>query len=208
MGIAMLELDHLAISGETLEAATAHVEDTLGVKLQPGGNHAAFSTHNTLLGLEDGLYIEAIAKDPDAPPARHTPIFDLASFTGPARLTNWICRTQHLQRLLTEMPDGLGPALPLARSDLRWLMTAPPSGVIPFDNLMPYMIEWQTSPHPATKLAPSGLRLHRLFISHPKADAMITLLAPHFTDARVVIENGPNAILAEFDTPHGRRLLE
>jgi len=41
----------------------------LGVPFQPGGRHDVFGTHNALLGLADGLYIEAIAIaiDPDAP---------------------------------------------------------------------------------------------------------------------------------------------
>ena len=63
----MIEFDHIAISGETLAEATEHVEAALGVSLQPGGEHAVFHTHNTLLGLEDGLYLEAIAINPNAP---------------------------------------------------------------------------------------------------------------------------------------------
>ena len=62
-----MELDHIAVAGACLEAAAAHVEEALGVALQSGGEHQRFGTHNRLLGLADGLYLEAIAIDPCAP---------------------------------------------------------------------------------------------------------------------------------------------
>ena len=61
-----MRLDHLAVAGETLAEAVAHVEEALGVKMGPGGEHAHFGTHNQLIGLADGLYLEAIAANPVA----------------------------------------------------------------------------------------------------------------------------------------------
>ncbi len=68
----LITFDHIAIAGETLEAARAYVEDALGVTLQDGGAHDVFFTHNALLGLEDGLYLEAIAINPPCATARST----------------------------------------------------------------------------------------------------------------------------------------
>ena len=62
-----MRLDHLAVAAESLGVGRAVVEDQLGLRLQDGGRHAHFGTHNLLLGLEDGLYLEVIAVDPDAP---------------------------------------------------------------------------------------------------------------------------------------------
>ena len=59
--------DHLVVGSTDLAAAVAHVEDALGVRMQPGGAHAVFQTHNALMGLEDGLYLEAIAPNPAVP---------------------------------------------------------------------------------------------------------------------------------------------
>ena len=75
----MLTFDHIAVAAETLAAATDYAEAGLGVALQPGGEHAVFHTHNTLLGLEDGLYLEAIAINPNAP----TPDRSRCRGTGP-----------------------------------------------------------------------------------------------------------------------------
>lgn len=198
-------LDHLAIAGETLHEAQQCVEEALGVSLQPGGEHAVFHTHNALLGLEDGLYLEAIAVNPHAPTPTRARWFDLDRFAGPARLTNWICRTSDIVGLLARVPADMGTPVALERGALRWRMAVPDNGVLPFDNCAPAVIQWDTSAHPATKLVPSGIRLRRLTLRHPQAVALSDLLAPHFSDDRVRFETGPIAMSAAFDTPHGAR---
>ncbi len=199
-----MELDHIAVAGETLDAAVAHVETALGVPLQAGGQHQMFGTHNRLLGLADGLYLEAIAIDPNATPARTPRWFDLDSFSGTPRLTNWICRAGGLPALLKDLPDGAGQPVRLTRGDLVWDMAVPADGRLPFGNLFPALIEWH-SDHPAARLEQQGCALRRLVICHPDAAALETLLP--LNDGRLVFETGPVAMEAEFDTPHGVRVL-
>lgn len=203
-----IELDHLAVAGETLEAARAHVEAALGVPMQPGGTHDVFSTHNALIGLADGLYLEAIAADPAAPRPARPRWFDLDCFSGLPRLTNWICRTDALEPALKHLGQEMGAPVDLRRGDLRWRMAVPPSGVLPFDNRAPALIQWETERHPATRLRPSGVRLERLTVIHPKAAALRDRLATVFDDTRVGFETGPSGYHAAFDTPHGRRRIE
>lgn len=203
----MLAFDHIAVSGETLEAATAHVEEALGVALQPGGAHAVFHTHNTLLGLEDGLYLEAIAINPDAPTPERPRWFDLDRFAGPPRLTNWICRTDDLDTTLASFAMDLGAPVDLQRGALRWRMAVPASGVLPYDNCAPALIQWQTDIHPATRLAKSGCRLRQLVVTHPEARALQAALKEQLIDPRIAFETGPAALSAAFDTPHGPRDL-
>lgn len=203
----MLEIDHLAVVGETLDAATAHVEERLGVVLQPGGKHSVFHTHNTLLGLEDGLYLEAIAADPDAPPPTRPRLFGLDDFAGPPRLANWICRSDAIDVDVERFPGWAGQVLPLMRGDLRWRMSSPDAGRMPSDNLLPYVIQWDVPFHPANRLVQSGVRLRRLTLTHPQADAIRDLLAPCLTDDRLAIATGDVSISAAFDTPAGERLL-
>ena len=113
-------LDHLAVSGETLEQAQSYVEEALGVSMRPGGEHAVFHTHNKLMGLADGLYLEAIAINPDAPKPDRPRWFDLDRFSGNPRLSNWICRSDALNDDMALLPDGVGEAVSLQRGDLRW----------------------------------------------------------------------------------------
>ncbi len=199
-----MELDHIAICGKTLEAAQSFVEEALGVALQPGGEHEVFHTHNALLGLEDGLYLEAIAVNPAAPQPDRPRWFDLDRFAGPPRLTNWICRTSRLDAALVSL-NGFGVPVDLRRGDLGWRMAVPETGVLPFDNCAPALIEWQTEHHPVTMLEPSGVRLAQLCVSHPEVDALKQLLAPYLRDPRLVFEAGAPALRAVFDTPSGRR---
>lgn len=198
-------LDHIAIAGETLDAAKTHVEEALGVSLQPGGEHAVFGTHNALLGLEDGLYLEAIAINPAAPRPDRPRWFDLDRFKGPPRLTNWICRTDRLEHDLSNLPSGKGAPLALDRGDLKWRMAVPSDGILPFDNCAPALIQWDTDIHPVQLLKPSGVRLRRLTIRHPEALNMQLALDVMLRDPRVVFEGGGPGLHAEFDTPHGQR---
>ena len=199
-----MELDHFAIAANTLAEATAHVEEALGVPLQPGGEHAVFGTHNRLLGLADGLYLEAIAIDPEATPERQPRWFDLDRFEGAARITNWICRSGDLDGTLAALPVDAGAPVSLTRGDLSWQMAVPKSGILPYDNIFPALIQWQ-GPHPAPRLTQQGCSLRRLVVSHPEAQALAELLP--LGDARVVFEPGPAALRAEIDTPHGLRHL-
>lgn len=203
----MIAFDHIAVAGETRAEAQAHVEEALGVAMQPGGTHDVFFTHNALLGLEGGLYLEAIAIDPDAPTPARPRWFDLDRFAGPPRLTNWICRTGDLEAVLTEMPAAMGRPVDLQRGALRWRMAVPQSGILPFDNCAPALIQWQTNTHPATQLAPSSVRLRRLTLCHPEGSALAQMLSTQLTDDRISIETGPKALRAEFETPHGPRAL-
>ncbi len=199
-----MELDHFAIAANTLAEATAHVEEALGVPMQPGGEHAVFGTHNRLLGLADGLYLEAIAIDPEATPQRQPRWFDLDRFEGAARISNWICRSSDLDGTLAALPMDAGAPVSLTRGDLSWQMAVPKSGILPYHNIFPALIQWQ-GPHPAPRLTQQGCSLRRLVVSHPEAQALAELLP--LDDARVVFEPGPAALRAEIDTPHGLRHL-
>ena len=200
-----MELDHLAVAGETLEAAQAHVEEALGVALQPGGQHPVFGTHNMLMGLEDGLYLEAIAVDREATPERTPRWFDLDRLSGGPHLRTWICRCADLRAELAQAPVGAGTPVALTRGGLRWQMAVPDNGILPFDNRYPALIAWQ-SDHPAARLKQQGCRLQRLEIAHPEAEALEAAIP--FRDPRVSFVQGPSAMRATFDTPHGKRILE
>lgn len=203
-----MQLDHIAVAGETLDAATAHVAQNLGVSLQSGGAHAVFHTHNMLLGLDDGLYLEAIAVNPDAPVPDRPRWFDLDRFAGQPRLTNWICRCDDLEATLAALPEGFGAPVSLQRGDLRWRMAVPSSGVLPFDNCAPALMQWDGDSHPASRLTPSGCRLRTLTVTHPEAPALADLLTPLLTGGRIAFATGPAALTAAFDTPSGTRTLE
>lgn len=203
----MITLDHIAVAGETLAAVTAHVEAALGVPLQQGGEHPIFHTHNTLLGLEDGLYLEAIATNPSAPTPDRPRWFDMDRFAGAPRLTNWICRCDDLDATLAQLPDGFGRPVDLQRGDLRWRMAVPLDGVLPFDNCAPALIEWIGDAHPAPRLTQQGCGITCLEVHHPQAAELGALLAPILTDERISFHIGVSKLIAQITTPKGRAQL-
>ncbi|PID36787.1 MAG: polyphosphate kinase [Rhodobacterales bacterium] len=183
-----MKLDHLAIACETLEEGRAFAERALGVALQPGGKHDHFGTHNMLLGLQDGIYLEVIAIDPDAPDPGRRRWFDLDDFHGPPRLTHWICQTGDMAATLRAAPGGMGAVDDLRRGDLCWQMASGEGGRLPFDAAFPALIAWGDSPHPSTRLPSSGLRLQELTVLHPQAAALQAALTPLLQDMRIRVE--------------------
>ena len=203
----MLRLDHLAVSAATLEDGVAMVEQALGVALAGGGKHAHMSTHNRLLALGN-IYLEVIATDPAAPAPGWPRWFDLDHFTGPPRLTNWVAACDDLDSELALSPKGTGKPVSLERGDLRWRMAVPANGRLPYDGCFPALISWQDSLHPAQMLPDVGVRLDRLEIAHPLAEALSAYLSNRLSDPRIIFVNGrAKELRATFSTPHGTRVL-
>ncbi|MDU8913238.1 VOC family protein [Aestuariicoccus sp. MJ-SS9] len=203
----MLTLDHIAVLGETLEEAVAHAEAALGVPLQPGGKHQRFGTHNRVIGLGGGIYLEAIAIDPAAPPPDRPRWFGMDDFRGPARLDKWICAVPDMAAALAVFPEA-GSPIELQRGDLRWTMAVPEDGRLAFDGLFPALIQWHGSVPPGKALPSQGCRLQTLEVLHPAADQLAARLAPHFSDARVrfTVADSPD-LRATLNTARGPRVL-
>lgn len=204
----MLTLDHLAVAAEDLATGVAYVESALGVTMSAGGEHPLMGTHNRLLGLADGLYLEVIAINPEAPKPPHPRWFDLNNFRGSACLTNWIVRTDDINAAVERSPAGVGTPLALSRGDLRWQMAVPENGKLPFDGAFPALIEWECDAHPAARLPQSGCRLCKFEIFHPRANELRIVLDKLLQDDRVSIEQASKiSFRAEFETPGGVRVL-
>lgn len=183
----MLVLDHLAVASNSLAEGAAFVAEKLGITMAPGGQHPRFGTHNLLIGLEEGLYLEVISIDPEAKTPKDPRWFDLDSFEGAPRLHNWIVRCDDMSAALPQLPAGAGREVALARGDLRWKMAVPETGKLPFDETCPALIEWQGR-HPAASLPQSGARLKALVLRHPEAAALSAQIQPLMQDVRVRFE--------------------
>jgi len=201
----MPALDHLVVSAATLAEGVASVEELLGVPTEPGGRHPLMATHNRLLRLGTGEYLEIIASEPGEPAPPHPRWFRLDRFTGAPRLTNWVVRVDDLDRALAAAPPDAGRATDLARGDFRWRMAVPSDGCLPFDDLWPGLIQWQGSLHPAGRLPDRGCRLRNLILRHPQPEALARALP--LADPRLVIEKGTPGISALISTPSGERLM-
>lgn len=200
----MLHLDHIAICAATLQEGVEHVESALGLPLGPGGKHALFATHNRLMGLAGGLYLEVIAPDPEAEPQRAR-WFGLDHWQGPPRLANWICGVPDLAAAMASAPPEAGEALDLQRGANRWRIAVPEDGSLPLGGAFPTLIEWITAPV-GPRLPTSGAGLTALRIESPQAAAALAALGP--LPAPITLRPGPAfAMQAEIATSHGPRIL-
>jgi len=202
----MFTFDHIAIAAENLADGVHYLEDSLGVKMAPGGEHVLMSTHNRLLGLLDGLYLEVIAINPDAQDPGRPRWFDLDNFRGAPRITNWILRCDEIAGAIMKLPIKAGEPVALSRGDLRWQMAVPVDGKLPYDNMAPALIEWEGDAHPANRLPQSGVRMTGFDICHPQADALEALFVGTEGPALQFLASEAG-FTAHFETPHGPRSL-
>ena len=83
-----LVLDHLVVAAADLDSGTRHVADLLGIAPAGGGAHPRMGTHNRVLGMAGGVYLEVIAIDPDAPAPQRPRWFGLDQPALRARLAD------------------------------------------------------------------------------------------------------------------------
>lgn len=187
------DLDHIVIGCTDLDAGADWLAERLGVAPDPGGQHPRMGTHNRLLSLGPGAYLELIAINPEAPAPDHPRWFGLDGFSGPPRVIAWVRRGDS-----GEPPPGGHEWAPMSRGALNWMITLPAGGDPPGDGTAAVLIDWLGGPHPCDTLPDHGLRLNALRITRPDGDAS----APP-TDPRVTITAGPAALSAVIATPAG-----
>ena len=83
--------------------------------MQKGGKHEIFGTHNNLLGLKDGLYLEAISIDPSSNKINYPRWFNLDNFHGPPKLTNWICNCEKIEEIVMNTSVDVGKVKKITR---------------------------------------------------------------------------------------------
>lgn len=199
-----MQIDHLAVVCSDLATGVAVVEAALGVPLQTGGQHEHYGTHNRLLGLGPGLYLEVIAPDPDVSKPPRPRWFGLDAAPKVPRLGNWIVRSDTMAGL----PPEAGSIVPLRRGDLEWELTVPEDGSLCESGAFPSIIHWASGAHPSDRLLDVGVRLTLLTVTHPEPDRICAMLGPRFKDDRLRLIAGPEVtISAEFSTPDGQRTL-
>jgi Glyoxalase-like domain len=216
-----LKLDHLVIAARTLEEGEQFIVATFGVPTSGGGAHPLMRTHNRLLNLWGGAYLEVIAIDPDAlavdaPHARlyalDDPALQRRIERGP-QLVHWVVRVDRpklLARWQAQYPERIAPVVPMTRGSNTWGLTVPDDGAFPSwqgvgDGVAPSLIQWDTPLHPSSTLPESGIALRSLTGFHPRAETIAEQLAwlgaAHLM--RVEPTTGLPAIVAEFELPDG-----
>lgn len=199
-------VDHLVYGTQDLDSTVDRLERVLGVRASYGGQHAGKGTRNALLSLGPAVYLEVLAPDPLQPDPVGPRWCGLDDVTTP-RLVTWAAKARNLRSLAERAARykiPLGAAQEGSRrlpdgSELRWRLTNPDRLIA--DGLVPFFIDWGTSPHPAAS-APQGLRLVGLRAEHPDAISVGRMFDG--LGLEIPVSDGPApALIATIQTPGG-----
>jgi len=198
-------VDHLVYASPDLEVGIRAIEELLSVKAIPGGQHPSFGTQNALVSLGPSSSLEIIGPDPEQPAPARRP-FGIDGLEAP-RLVTWAVARGNLEREVEAARErglDLGAVFDASRrlpngATLSWRLTD--LRVMPADGVVPFLIDWGDSPHPASMLPPSCTLLE-LRAAHPEPTVVRDQLAALRIDMRVDAAAEPS-LTAVIRTPRG-----
>jgi len=176
-------LDHIVIGAASLEQGVAYVKERLGVEIPKGGEHPAMGTHNHLMQLGGGVFLEVIAINPMAPAPSRPRWYGLddpyvrCRLKREPQLLTWVVNVADIVSVQAQAQFSFGEAIPVSRGDLNWLFGIPDDGRLLAGGLLPYLIQWQTEVHPVGRMRDMGCRLRGLEIHHPRPDWLSSILS-------------------------------
>ena len=197
-------IDHIIYAAPDLDAAVDDIETRFGVRAGGGGKHVGLGTHNRLLALGPRTYLEIVAPDPEQPELAAPRPYGVDGVTH-GGLVGWALACDDIEASLAQArAAGFDPGdaieghrLTPTGTLLRWRLTrnALAAGLVPF------LIDWGDTPHPAAS-APPGLLLETLHIEHPEPPSVTGPLRA--LGALVPIHPAPEpAIVIQLSGPRG-----
>lgn len=201
-------IDHLVYLANDLERGCDQIEKRLGVRPVPGGRHPDWGTHNAILSIGPETYLEVIARDPDLPVPKRGVLFGDRPPPGPIVMpVTWALRCEDLEKThsaAAAVGVELGEITPGSRerSDgtlLEWQLTHP--AAMPMGGVVPFLISWGDSPHPAT-MSPSAGELIDIRLEHPEPERANAALTAMGCDVRVA-KGRRGAFAARIETARG-----
>ncbi len=207
------ELDHLVIAAGSLEAGVSYLEEVLGLSVPEGGKHPLMGTHNCLMQVGNGAFLEIIAIDPDAPKPDRPRWFGLddpdiqARIAQQPHLHTWVIRTDDIADAVAASPISPGLIEEGRRGDRVWNITIAQDGSMPQDGLFPTLIEWPDFSGPASDMADLGCRLEALKVFHPDPEGLTAALtaigAQGLAEVTLSTSAEPPGLAAILKTPQG-----
>jgi len=200
------QVDHLVYATPDLGLGIATAENLFGVQATPGGQHPGEGTRNALIALGPTSYFEIIGPDPEQPAPVRGRRFRIDEIKSPI-LTTWVAKGSSLEAFANRASAqgiSLGAVISGSRKRpdgvvLAWRYTVPRT--ILADRLIPYFIDWGSSPHPSATAA-KGVKLLTLRAEHPDAARVQQMVKVLGLD--LAVTQGPKAaLIATFESPRG-----
>ena len=201
-----MPLDHLVYAVPDLAAGMSEFSQRLGQDPQFGGRHEGLGTHNAIFPLKGEAYVELIARDPDAAQPSQPRPFGLDTLDR-ARLVTWAVRSRAIEIDIEHAHQAgleFSPIIAMSRrpssgEQLEWKLSLPTRTSA--DGLIPFVIDWGDTPHPAASPTSNGNapELGDFSASHPEPDSIRSALES--LGAELNVEQGPqSALTAEIRT--------
>jgi hypothetical protein len=200
-----MHIDHLVYGVPDLEQGVADLAARLGVRAVGGGRHEGRGTHNALLGLGAGTYLEIIAPDPTQGSPTGPRSFGLDGARQPG-LVAWALTAPDIDELVGRARAAgydPGPVEDMSRQRqdgrrLQWRLTRDGFGG---ELAVPFLIDWGTTEHPSLTV-PAGVVLEELQIEHPETETIRRALSALEASLPVREARTP-ALVARLRTPRG-----
>jgi hypothetical protein len=178
-----LRIDHVTAGAATLPQGIAYIRQHMGIAMPAGGKHADMATHNCVVRVGDGIFLELLAIDPEAAAPPRPRWFAMDDREQRQRLAKrpqpvgWVVSTNDVAAVAAKSPVDLGKVLAMSRGTRAWQITVPDSGMMPFSGCVPAFIQWSEGPHPSAAMAFPGPTLERIILRHPQAEELRATLA-------------------------------
>ena len=203
----LAQVDHLVYTVPDLESGIEAAEKLFGVHATAGGQHPGQGTRNALIALGPATYLEIIGPDPEQPRPAGGRRFGIDDLKAP-HLFTWVAKGKSLDTFAADAKAhgiNLGAVIPGSRKRpdgvvLKWTYTDP--NTVLADRLIPYVIDWGSSPHPS-ETAAKGVTLTSLRAEHPDAERVQAMLR-QLGLALAVTRGSRPSLIATFDSPKGK----
>ncbi|HYD79278.1 MAG TPA: VOC family protein [Paucimonas sp.] len=213
----MTVLDHIVIVAASLPEGLDYCEAQLGVRPPKGGEHPRMGTHNHLLKLGAGVFLEVIAINPAADAPAGPRWFGMDSPQQRTRCANgpypatFVVRTKNIAATANRLPE-VGAVQDMTRGVLQWKITIPEDGLLVEGGTLPSLIEWPESVEPTDFMPDAGYRLLRLEAHHPQPQVLrrkwdLIGLADDRLSIRACGSEAAPYLVAVIDTPAGRKTI-
>lgn len=186
-----LPIDHIVYAFPDLISGIEYIRELLAVEPVYGGRHLNFGTHNALVGLSQGIYLEILAPDPDNARVKSPRWMGVDALNTSGIITRIALKTNNINEDLKMIEtidnrtllSGKGNRITNTGESLSWHMSYP--FATPLVDPVPFLVQWETDFHPTDYLN-HGIEFSHLKLNMPeKFNNLSQIFVPH----QVIIEN-------------------
>ena len=210
-------LDHLVVGAASLEQGVTYLKEQLDVDIPKGGEHPLMGTHNHLMQLGKGVFLEVIAINLGVPTPERPRWYGLDDpfvkerLEQHPQLLTWVVNTSDLKGLQAQTSFSFGKATRVSRGELSWDFGIPDDGRLLASGMLPYLIQWHTNAHPARGMPDVGCSLKKLELHHPQPEWLLSILnqinAAQLVEVRGLEANAAPFLEVHIETPIGIKTL-